>query len=351
MSTTLTIGDLPAPPPGRTGWPWTVGCDPMSETTPDGRAWPKVTVVTPSYNQGRFIEETIRSVLLQGYPNLEYLVLDGGSRDETVDVLRKYDRLITHWQSAKDKGQSDAINRGLDRATGDWVGWQNSDDCYDAGALRALGEATARTEPRPPEGGVDVVYGKVRLIDAESRETGTYPTGEFDLRSMLPWANMFNQSMFFSRAVVAEGWRLDAGMCHYIDHDLFWRLILAGKRFAHVRGISAAFRLHGEAKGFTQHEVAARELHALYMRLYHEAKLPADIRWLALKSMRGNCLDQFGKSRWDLFQTFAGEIVREAGWRGLGLGLSTRRVFTAIGPRNIDRVRKLTRLLRRRGAA
>src|SRR6476620_9433780 len=105
MSTTLTIGDLPAPPPGRTGWPWTVGCDPMPAAAPDGGAGPRVTVVTPSYNQGRFIEETIRSVLLQGYPNLEYIVLDGGSRDVTLDVLRKYQHAFDFWISEPDKGQ------------------------------------------------------------------------------------------------------------------------------------------------------------------------------------------------------------------------------------------------------
>ena len=85
-------------------------------------------MVTPSFDQARFLEETIRSVLLQGYPHLEYIVLDGGSRDESVEVIRRYEPWLSYWTSGKDGGQSDAINRGLRRATGEWVGWQNSDD-------------------------------------------------------------------------------------------------------------------------------------------------------------------------------------------------------------------------------
>jgi len=86
---------------------------------PDGSPWPRITLVTPSFNQGQFIEKkTIRSVLLQGYPNLEYIVMDGGSTDASAAIIRKYEKWITHWESQKDRGQSDAINRGLARATG-----------------------------------------------------------------------------------------------------------------------------------------------------------------------------------------------------------------------------------------
>ncbi|HAJ58567.1 MAG TPA: hypothetical protein DCP31_04295, partial [Cyanobacteria bacterium UBA8543] len=95
------LQSLPSPPKGRTGWPWTEETPPLPLTMPDGKPWPKVTIVTPSYNQGEFIEETIRSVLLQNYPNLEYIVMDGGSRDSTVSILEKYTDWISLWRSEK----------------------------------------------------------------------------------------------------------------------------------------------------------------------------------------------------------------------------------------------------------
>jgi glycosyltransferase involved in cell wall biosynthesis len=106
--------------------------------------WPRITIVTPSYQQAHFLEQTIRSVLLQGYPNLEYIVLDGGSTDGSVEIIRKYEWWIDYWTSGKDGGQAEAIDRGFERATGELVAWQNSDDLYLPGALAAFGRLFAR---------------------------------------------------------------------------------------------------------------------------------------------------------------------------------------------------------------
>jgi glycosyltransferase involved in cell wall biosynthesis len=133
------LTELPPPPSDKDGWPWTRESASALSTLPDGKPWPLITIVTPSYNQGPFLEATIRSVLLQGYPNLEYIVIDGGSTDESVDILRKYEPWLAYWVSERDRGQSDAINKGFTRATGEIYGWLNSDDVYARDALKQVG--------------------------------------------------------------------------------------------------------------------------------------------------------------------------------------------------------------------
>src|SRR3954466_16026070 len=154
-----TIDQLPPPPAGRTGWPWTVGTPP--DASADAASLPRVTIVTPSYNQAEFIEETIRSILLQGYPDLEYFVVDGGSTDNSVEIIRKYEKWITHWVSESDRGQSDAIQKGFNRVTGPVSAYLNSDDIYMPGALQRVGR---RFSDGPQ---LDVVYGNLYRIDPD----------------------------------------------------------------------------------------------------------------------------------------------------------------------------------------
>src|SRR5258708_17032599 len=108
---------LAAPPPGRTGWPWMTTLPSTAAPLLNGKPWPRISIVTPSYNQAEFLEETIRSVLLQGYPNLEYIIIDGGSSDGTVEIIRRYEEHLAHWVSEKDSGHANAINKGFQRAT------------------------------------------------------------------------------------------------------------------------------------------------------------------------------------------------------------------------------------------
>ncbi len=124
------IEELPPPPTGKIGWPWTEQSVPFPEQMLDGSEWPRISIVTPSYNQGQFIEETIRSVVLQGYPNLEYIIIDGGSTDNSVEIIKKYETWLSYWISEKDQGQSDAINKGFNRASGKICAYINSDDIY-----------------------------------------------------------------------------------------------------------------------------------------------------------------------------------------------------------------------------
>jgi glycosyltransferase involved in cell wall biosynthesis len=135
-----SIGVLPAALVGKTAWPWISKSLPLQPFMPNGNEWPKISIVTPSFNQGQFLEEAIRSILLQNYPNLEYIIIDGGSSDESVGIIKKYEPWISYWVSEKDNGQAHAINKGLERCTGDIFNWINSDDYLTEGALKIIAE-------------------------------------------------------------------------------------------------------------------------------------------------------------------------------------------------------------------
>ena len=122
-------------------------------------AWPRISIVTPSFNQGRFLERTILSVLNQNYPNLEYIVMDGGSTDESVEIIKKYENYLAYWISEKDNGQSDAIKKGFQKSTGEILAWLNSDDIYLSGALRGVAGFFRDGK------GTEVVYGNRYIID------------------------------------------------------------------------------------------------------------------------------------------------------------------------------------------
>src|SRR5215510_8054358 len=133
------LRELPPAPEGKKGWPWTEETFPEAEQTSTSPR--SISIVTPSYNQAAFLEETIRSVLLQGYPNLEYVIMDGGSTDGTVEIIKKYQRWLSHWESGKDNGQADAIAKGFIKASGELGNWLNSDDVLLENALGNLASA------------------------------------------------------------------------------------------------------------------------------------------------------------------------------------------------------------------
>ena len=153
-----TLKELSLAPAGKTGWPWTEESKELPDTMPDGKPWPKISIITPSYNQGSFLEETIRSVLLQGYPDLEYIIIDGGSADNSKEIIKKYEKWLAFWVSEKDKGQSDAINKGFKHANGEIFAWLNSDDTYEP---NALGEVAIEMNSHSD---IDVISGQCRAF-------------------------------------------------------------------------------------------------------------------------------------------------------------------------------------------
>lgn len=246
-----TLAELPPPPPGKTGWPWTEASQPLPEARPDGLPWPRVSVVTPSYNQGQFLEETIRSVLLQGYPNLEYIIMDGGSTDESVEIIRKYEPWLAYWVSERDNGQSHAINKGWRKATGEYVTWLNSDDLLSPASLYATVCALEGDEQAV------IAYGDVWLIDAQSQR---FPkpydhilARPFSLEGMLlHWNNPVPQQGFLMRRSLLEqvGY-LDEGFHFTMDLEYWTRIALAGGSGIPVACAVGAFRHHQLSKSDT----------------------------------------------------------------------------------------------------
>ena len=187
-------------------------------------AFPKVSIVTPSFNQGRFLEQTIRSVLDQDYPNLEYIIIDGKSTDESVSIIQKYAPRLAHWVSELDRGQADALNKGFARATGDIVAWVNSDDFYYPGAIAA---AVAAFHDNPDLG---LVYGRGNRVNEQGERISEFEaTRPFDLEALVEGIDYILQpTTFMRRQALRDVGPLDRGMHYAFDWDLWIRL---GKRF------------------------------------------------------------------------------------------------------------------------
>lgn len=207
---------------------------------------PRFTVVTPSFNQGAFIEKTIDSVLSQGHPNLEYIIIDGGSKDNTVEVIKKYERHLTYWVSEPDRGQSHAINKGMARATGAYLTWLNSDDWYLAGALATMSEMFAAD----PEAGM--VVGAGRIVDQQGKQVYyKAPTEQIGVESLHGWlkeGNFMQPSSAFRATAWQNAGGVDEAVHIAMDLDLWLRMAKAGVRFATTRQLLSEALSHPDAK-------------------------------------------------------------------------------------------------------
>jgi glycosyltransferase involved in cell wall biosynthesis len=231
---------------------------------------PRITLVTPSFNQGAFIEATLRSVLLQEYPNLEYMVFDGGSTDGAAEVVRGYAPWLAHHEIGADRGQSSAINRGFARATGEILGWVNSDDRLLPGALWRIAEA-ARRDPS-----CVAWVGGVRSVAPDGRLIFPKVPRNLTREQLADWghgADFAQPGCFFSRKAFESAGPADESLHYAFDVDLWLRLAAQG-RFAEVEGFLAEETIHPAAKTYAQRGKSLAELHLVQIRHgFHEVAL------------------------------------------------------------------------------
>jgi len=244
--------------PKKAKWPW---CQTtyIKHKYPRSINLPKISIITPSYNQGGYIEECIRSVLLQDYPNLEYIIMDGGSTDGTREIIERYEPWIAHWESVPDRGQSHAINKGLQKATGDWIAWLNTDDAYLENALTTIASTiiqssepiswivgtTIFTDPDLHE----ITQFSPYLYTAPGRDVNYKPMGWIDFVCTKRSGIALPQpSSFWRRDAVIQAGSINETLRYAMDHELYGRLAYHGFRPTLIQQALTCFRMHHEQK-------------------------------------------------------------------------------------------------------
>jgi len=229
------------PPPRKKDWP-------LTEYTPESlnsnRKYPKISIVTPSFNQGNYIEETIRSVILQDYPNLEYIIIDGGSTDQTLEIIKKYEPWLAYWVSEPDSGQSNAINKGFARCSGDIVTWLGSDDYLEKDALFKVAE-------HYNDANWAVLLGTCIMFYEGTTETLLLDSGQVTFNSLLKtWKMHFcppQPAMYIRKKVLDELGFLNEDLKYAMDYEL-WLRISKRHKFKFINQNLAYYRVHKASK-------------------------------------------------------------------------------------------------------
>ena len=224
-----------------------------------------VSIITPSFNQASYLEQTIRSVLEQNYPHIEYIVIDGGSTDSSVDIIKRHESKLAYWVSVKDKGQADAINKGFARATGDILAWLNSDDYYLPGAVSA---ATKVFEEHPD---VMMAYANMLAVDEHGKIFNILHYKQLTLDDLLCFQIIGQPSVFVRRSAL-DDLRLDTSYHFLLDHHL-WIRIAMRRKILYVPQTWSAARYHSEAKNRAQASEFGREAFRILDFAAHDKNL------------------------------------------------------------------------------
>lgn len=294
---------LPAPPQGAGDWLWEREPLPPVGASSGEKSLPRITVVTPSYNQAQFLEQTIRSVLLQDYPDLEYMIFDGGSSDGSVEIIKKYGAHLAHWESETDRGQSHAINKGFRKATGQIMCWLNSDDFYLPGTLKFVAESLADGT------GNSALVGHALKVYADGSPTETLE-GRYESRERLLqfWRGyrMHQSSIFWRREVFERVGLLDESQHYIMDFD-YWVRIARHFEFTNVNRILSCATYHEGAKTGDDYARYHRELTRQAPAFWGSRLSPA--YWRLKLSFARHRADQLlvGRVRWH-----SSRIIRQA---------------------------------------
>jgi glycosyltransferase involved in cell wall biosynthesis len=267
----------------------------------------KVSVVTPSFNQGRFIERTLRSVATQSGGLVNHMVVDGGSTDDTVDVLKNFGGDV-RWVSEKDNGQTDAINKGIRDTDGEIIGWLNSDDIYYPDAILRV---VAFFEAHPE---IDVIYGMADHIDQNDKAFETYPSEPWNFERLRETCFICQPAAFFRRRVVEQHGLLDEGLRYCMDYEFWLRLGKAGVRFGYLEDKLAGSRLYAENKTLGSRVKVHAEVNDVQKKLF--GKVPERWLWNYAHAVVEEKVNRAAQPRWFAMRMLL--VVTMAAWRWNG---------------------------------
>jgi len=255
----------------------------FDEATILGRdgTWPRITVITPSYNQGRFLEETILSVLNQNYPNLDYIIMDGGSTDNSLDLIRAYAKYLSHWEAQPDGGQAAGIAAGFGKAAGEILAYLNSDDLYMPDALKKVAKYFSLNSK------VQWMYGDCLVIDSDNHIIRRMYPPAFD-ETIFLYENQIvpQQSAFWRRTLYERVGGITGGFQFCMDYDLLMKFVQAGEVPAHIKDVLAAYRIHQNAKSSRLQVVQQEEYSRIFEGITGRSFTPIDrltSAWCRLK--------------------------------------------------------------------
>jgi glycosyltransferase involved in cell wall biosynthesis len=248
-----TLEELPLPPVGKAGWPWTEDSRSLLGTRLNSSSFPCVSIVTPSYNQGEFLEETIRSVLLQGYPNLEYIIIDGGSTDNSVEIIKKYQNYLSYWVSEPDKGPADAINKGWQKTRAEIIAYLNSDDAYLPGTLAAVAEAFQQN----PE--AKAICGNELVIDRDGFVIRKSNIEKVEHSSLLKLNLIPQPAIFLKSSILKSVGGMNLEVRYIFDFEL-WLRITRTDSMKCIPNLLAVTRWHEQTITHTQRPAIGSEI-------------------------------------------------------------------------------------------